>query len=44
MKFFAISFWSKARNNKYCNKKININDNFPKYIIDNKEKFKDWIL
>ena len=24
--------------------KININDNFPKYIIDNKEKFKDWIL
>ena len=24
MKFFAISFWSKARNNKYYNKKINI--------------------
>ena len=24
--------------------KISINDNFPKYIINNKEKFKDWIL
>ncbi len=24
--------------------KISINDNFPKYITNNKEKFKDWIL
>ena len=24
--------------------KISINENFPKYIINNKEKFKDWIL
>ena len=25
-------------------KKINIDDTFPKYIIDNKEKLKEWII
>ena len=31
-----------GRNYKY--KKIEIDERFPKYIRENKEKFKEWIL
>ena len=29
---------------KITYKKVEIDDSFPKYIIENKEKFKDWII
>ena len=29
---------------KYTYKKVEIDDSFPKYIIENKEKFKEWII
>ena len=29
---------------KFSYKKINIDHTFPKYIIENKEKFKEWII
>ncbi len=29
---------------KYDYKKVQLNDDFPKYILQNKHKFKDWIL
>ena len=25
-------------------KKVQIDNSFPKYIVDNKEKFKEWII
>ena len=31
-------------NRKITYRKISLDDSFPKYIIDNKEKFKDWII
>ena len=31
-------------NRDYDYKKINFDESFPKYILNNKEKFKDWIL
>ena len=31
-------------NREFSYKKINFDENFPKYILDNKEKFKNWII
>ena len=31
-----------GRNIKY--KKVNVDDSFPSYVYNNKEKFKEWIL
>ena len=29
---------------EYSYKKVEINESFPKYIIENKEKLKEWII